>query len=375
MQLRVHTQLLPEHDQAELQVNGIEVRRHQLPGGLEDYHRKRAELIRIAHREMVAEPRGLHQCLQPDGSTWESTRLLWAARRAGLPSVFYATMFPDGPPPKLLGRARYVLRMRALLSPFSQFIVSSERMKAAYRQFAHVPERRLRVLRNGVDLSSFSPPQPGEPEVLRAKLKLPVSAPIVLYSGSITPRKGVDLLLEAWPQIRSVHPTAVLVLLGSLGARPTFRQAAMIAELDAYTERIKAMLAGLPHPASVILPGEVDVVADYYRAADVFAFPSHREGLPNAVLEAMACGLPAVVAPFAGVPDDGEEFGTAGVHFVRSSHDPRQLADDVSGLLADCGKLRSVGQAARQWMEETQGMPQTLDMLAGFYREAARARR
>jgi glycosyltransferase involved in cell wall biosynthesis len=84
----------------------------------------------------------------------------------------------------------------------------------------------------------------------------------------------------------------------------------------------------------------------------------------------MASGLPCVVAPFAGIPDEGEEFGSDGKHYVRSSHDPEVMAADMLDLIRAPEKAVSIGRAARQRMEQTQQMEKTLDLLAEYYRSA-----
>lgn len=375
VQLRVHTPLLPEHEnETELSVNGIEIHRHLLNADLPNHHYEREALVRLALAAMRRERRPVAQCLQPNGVTWETTRMLWRARLQGLSSVLYATMYPEDPAPQLIKRLRGLVRMWINHSPYSQIITCSRRIKEAYHQQAGIPQQRLQVLPNGIDLRKFSPTDTSDKEVtaLREKIGLPTAGPIVLYSGSMTPRKGVDILLEAWRQIHARIPAARLVMLGSIGRRPTFRDRNMLAELDTFTQRLKQIMAALPAPDSVIMPGEVTDVTDFYRVADVFAFPSHREGLPNSVLEAMACGVPSVIAPFAGIPADGEEFGNAGEHYVRTQHTPSAMATDVLDLLSDPTKRRSIGTAARHWMERNQGIEGTLDILANIYHSVAK---
>lgn len=369
IQLRVHTAWQREHgEERELTANGVEIVRHALPDGL-DHHRERTELIGHALDRMRTDGEGVSHCLQPNGASWRSTAQLWRARARGIPSSFYFTMFPDDPPDRIDRRLRYVLRLRALLAPFSMLIFSSQRMRAAFGDLVGMRPERMVVLPNGVDLQRFSPAEKrGE---LRRKLGLPEGVPIVLYCGSVIPRKGVDVLLDAWERVIGDVPEARLVILGSVGMRPTFRDQAMRDELIEFTARMEARLGMLQEKNSVVLPGEVEDVGDYCRAADVFAFPSRREGLPNAVLEAMASGLPCVVAPFEGVPDEGEEFGRDGEHFIRSSHEPAAMAADLLGLIRSPAKAEAIGRAARAWMEETQQPERTLDILAGHYRSAS----
>jgi mannosyltransferase len=121
----------------------------------------------------------------------------------------------------------------------------------------------------------------------------------------------IDILLEAWNAVSTHHPDAVLAIVGSLAGRISHERAGFRRELEDYVQRIDALRAQLAHPASVRFLGEVDDPAPLYRLADVFAFPSRREGLPNAVLEAMASGT-AVVATTTGASTQIVREGVTG---------------------------------------------------------------
>ena len=122
--------------------------------------------------------------------------------------------------------------------------------------------------------------------------------------------------------------------------------------------------------------GEVDDPAPYYKMADVFAFPSHREGLPNAVLEAMATGLPCLVAEFDGIPQDGEELGRSGQHHLRLGHDEDEWAQGLVSILTNdsATQRRTLGQQARIWIETHHDLSNVLDQWAQLYHETARPR-
>ena len=363
VQLRIHTALRPEHgEETELLVNGIEVLRHPVTEGSGPF-REREELVGHALRRMHADPRGVKHCIQPNVLSWNSNARLWRAKLDGVPSVFYSMMFPEDAPRSFGPLARHKLRWAILRATFNRMIVCSERMRAAYHEIAGLPLDQMTVLPNGVDLERFSPGH--DRLAFRAKLGLPAAAPIVVTCGSVVPRKGVDVLLDAWDRVVAAIPGALMVICGSVGVRPTFGDPEMRRELVDFTARIEQRLEG---NASVRLAGEVEAVEEYHRAADLFVFPSRREGLPNAVLEAMASGLPCVVSPFAGIPDDGEEFGDDGRHFVRSSHDPQVLADDLIGMLKAPERRAAMGAEARRLMELTQPMKRAIDTLEAIYR-------
>ena len=155
-----------------------------------------------------------------------------------------------------------------------------------------VPAARIFDIPNGVDTHSLRPASKDERDSLRHGLGLP-RGPLVVYAGRLAPEKGPDVLLDAWPQLARARPDAHLLLLGT----------------GALAGALRARIAGVPALAHVTLGGGVSDVGPYLRAADAFVLPSRSEGLPVALLEAMACGLPCVATRVGGsieVLEDGQ---------------------------------------------------------------------
>jgi glycosyltransferase involved in cell wall biosynthesis len=144
----------------------------------------------------------------------------------------------------------------------------------------------VHVLYNGVDASIF---RPETRAASRAKLGLSTYSPLLLYVGNLKPSKGCLDLLEAFPALLAKQPLARLIYVGTGPARTTL------------LERAKA-LGCLDH---VELAGAVahDELGDWFRSADLLCLPSHNEGVPNVVLEAMACGTPVVATHVGGIPE------------------------------------------------------------------------
>jgi len=148
---------------------------------------------------------------------------------------------------------------------------------------------KITVLRNGVDLDRFGP---RDRSAIRAKLTL--AGPVWLTVGHLIELKGVHIAIEALALV----PDLVLLIAGT---GPEER-------------RLRGLVATLGLDARVRFLGAVthDKLCEYYNAADALVHASSHEGMPNVVLESLACGTPVVAAPFEGVrelldvPEAGE---------------------------------------------------------------------
>jgi teichuronic acid biosynthesis glycosyltransferase TuaC len=151
---------------------------------------------------------------------------------------------------------------------------------------------RAQLLANGVDRGLF---HPREKVASRAALGLPADGRLVVFVGLLAAEKGVRELLTAWTELRAAGgPPLHLAILGSGPLHHEIARAATLAQSDRGARR------GL-----LFAPGALplDRVALHLGAADVFALPSHREGTPNVVLEALASGRPVVASRVGGIPD------------------------------------------------------------------------
>lgn len=181
------------------------------------------------------------------------------------------------------------LQRRAIVEADRHFVVSRLWQDLLAEMFA----LEATIVGNGVDTARFSPVADGREAALKARLGLG-EGPIVLSVGGVEERKNTTRILEAFVQLRALHPKAQLVIAGG----------ASVLDHHLYQEAFAATLAasGLPADA-VIRTGAVpqDDMPALYRLADVLAFASVKEGFGLVALEAMASGTPVVVsriAPF-----------------------------------------------------------------------------
>ena len=224
-------------------------------------------------------------------------------------------------------------------------VVNAHRIRPA---FAHLPgfdPHRVVVIHNGVE----PPARRRPPGSLRATLRIPPEAPVVGAVARLARQKRLDRLLGAVARLPGVH----CVLAGDGEERGALEKLA--AELG---------IAGRVH-----LLGHRDDTGDVLDALDVFAVSSDREGLSNAMLEALACGVPVVSTPVSGADDALEPFadGSAPGEIVGFSEE--EIAAGLDRLLQDPARRGAMAEAARRRAAERFGMDAMLErwetVLAG----------
>ena len=333
--------------------------------------KKREVLLREAFREAAQRPSGARVVATDSCGVTPNTALqIWRARLRGIPSTHNTSMAPGPFPTRWAGHLRLRLLGGLFFRGLRLLIPQTRSIERVFAGYFGLPRSQMEVIGNGVDCAAFSPAVNATKLAARHKLGLPADAPVVLSVGSIVPRKGTDILIRSWSEVLRRFPSAKLVIAGTLGRRSTFMDTA--ATLDDYAKQILALIEKLPDPTSVLLTRrEVEDVLDYYHAADAFAFASEREGLPNVVLEAMACGLPCVLLAYDGFPASGEELGEPGTHFVASERTDTAFARNIMALLADPARCVRIGGAARELMLQTQNLDRVLDRWAAMYHRVA----
>ena len=223
------------------------------------------------------------------------------------------------------------------------FIVISQEI---YTELAalNVPEEKLCFIPNGVDTERCIPVSKEQKIKLRAQLSFPAHAPIVVFVGRLVPEKRVDHLLKLWPAIRSNYPDALLLIVGE----------------GREEQQLRARLVD-----GAQFTGQVRDAVPYLQAADLFVLPSSTEGLSNAMLEAMSCGLPVLATSVGGAPDviRHEESG-----YLIPPDDMDSLQAGLETLLGDEALRFTLGSNARTRILSDFSLDAVAKRLAALYR-------
>jgi glycosyltransferase involved in cell wall biosynthesis len=207
----------------------------------------------------------------------------WLGRLHGLPTLlslrgndFDRQVFPPGD----LARLEWCLRHADHLTAVSADLAAKVRALVG---------REAVVLPNGVDTDLFCP-GPREPDLL-ARHGLSGEQLILGFSGELRAKKGLSFLLQALGEVRRVRAAQLLVI-GAVRAGDQ-------GELE--RGRVQLGLDGGLHVTGHL--DEPALVARHLRLCDLFVLPSLWEGMPNGLLEAMACGIPVIASDAGGIPE------------------------------------------------------------------------
>ncbi len=227
-------------------------------------------------------------------------------------------------------------------------IINSESLRREVMDYLDVDPAKLRLIPEAVDHDLF---RPGDADEARrhVRTRYGVTKPFVLFVSSLWPYKNCDGLLRAFALAKPDLAGHRLVVVGP-GRDKT------------YVAELRALADSLGIADDVIWVGGVPLeeTVDFYRAADVFVYPSHNETFGLTILEAMACGCPVVTSDRSAMP---ETAGGAAV--LADPEDPRSIAAAVLRACDTADELRARGLARAAQFTWARTAQQTLEV----YRE------
>ena len=233
------------------------------------------------------------------------------------------------------------------------FVANSDAVREQTVRREGVPPERIRVIPNAVDVERFRPAAPGERETLRTRLGFPAAGPLIGCVANLRPVKGHRVLIEAFAAVCARVPDARLALVGEGPLENSLRERAReLGVLD------RVHFLGLRQD-----------VPDLMRAFDTLVLASHSEGFSNALLEAMASGLPTVATAVGGNP---ELLADEGLGVLVPASDPVAMAVALGDLLTSPDRCRRLGAAARDRVGERNSPERVLEAWQRLIESAAR---
>jgi glycosyltransferase involved in cell wall biosynthesis len=220
-----------------------------------------------------------------------------------------------------------------------QFVATSQTI-ARELMSVGVPADRITQLPNGVEIDSIP-----------AKCNYALNNPIhLIFVGRLHEQKALDVLLMAFQKLCACHPNLRLQLLGDGPLRET----------------LKGLAEQLGIAGQVDFFGSTEQVFEYLQKADIFILPSRAEGLSNALLEAMACGLPVITS---NIPANAAVIEHERNGLLFTVEDPASLADGVNSLIDSTDLRERLGKNARQTVEKQYGLDFIAERYIALYQE------
>lgn len=230
------------------------------------------------------------------------------------------------------------LYRQLLLRATAKLICVSDAVRVQHVNDFGVPTSQVAVVDNGVDLSRFGPITPRQRLTIRAELGVAADELLLLNVGRLSRQKGQDLLLRALASANLEGRPFKLVIVG----------AATYGYSDdaAYVETLHRLADAPALAGRVVFAGWRDDIPAILRSADIYLHSANWEGMPLAVLEAMAAGLPCLSTDCAGVPT-GFIPGCHG-YIVQTGNEMafKEAIEKLVGLSAD--ERDQIGRAAEE---------------------------
>ena len=365
--LFLFTALRSHHESNRIDVERIKVFRFPEPENIES-NELRARLYERAHHIAQRCPANIPIVLEPLPPAWPLWKGLFAPWHFRRPVVFDCGNNPEIPR-GLTALWKLRILTYLLFFPLQKISVLSSEMRRLFVK-AGVPARKISVIPNGVDTEQFRPLNDEDEKLaLRKKFEISPNAKVVLFVASVVPRKRLELILNDWNLVTEKEADAQLIVAGSMGARLSFGTGHED-HLNDYARGLQDRVADLDKPDSVTFLDEIDDIHELHRCADLFVLTSREEGIPNALLEAMASGVPAITVPFIGIPRSGEEIGDAGRHHIRVPADPEAISGEIVKWIADgaANERKKLASAARDFILQHQSNAESARKWAETYR-------
>lgn len=233
----------------------------------------------------------------------------------------------------ILRLSKHQFAYRVMNPLFDHVLTVSEEVRSYCIQHDRLNPEKVTTLYTGIEMENVLAAD--GTNGLRVTLGVADDSPLIITVANIRRVKGLDTLLRAAAAVRQEFPRAVFLLVGGISESPHYQE-------------LQDLAASLGLKENVRFLGARDDVISLLKISDVFCLPSRSEGFSNALLEAMARGLPCVATRVGGNAEAVEE-GRNG--FLVPHEDPDALADRILTLLRQPSLAKQMGQVGRQIVE------------------------
>lgn len=237
---------------------------------------------------------------------------------------------------------------KEVITKADQILSVSDALRISAEEIAK-PDRQIEVVYNGCEIAN-----PVSDNItsdkLRTQLGISKSEVAILFVGRIEKDKGIYELLDAFSTLKSKGHNLHLILLGNCVESDVKSK---ISSLTALKNKIH-VIGEQPHRE----------VFNWLKSADLFVLPSYHEGLPNAILEAMSCGLPVVSTKIGGIPEIVED-GNTGI--LVNPKDSDALANAIDYLIKNDELARKMGKTGRDKVEQKFSWQQNAREIVQIY--------
>lgn len=267
-----------------------------------------------------------------------------AAKARGMPAVIRMTLLGSDNPGSLQGglRASFgLLRLRAFREADAVISLSSALTRSCLEN--GLPSHKVHQIPNGVDSEQFSPAAAEQRRQLAGRLGLNPEKRFIGFVGTALHRKGIDLLIRAFILVAGRFDGVDLLVIGPSDLEDRARHSE---DRRGLVAQLKLELQSAHLDDRVCWTGRVENVHEYLQCMEIFCLPSRREGMSNAILEAMSVGLPIVASCLEGTNTDLIRPDVNGV--LVAEENPPAYAAALISLLEDRRKALSLGQSARE---------------------------
>jgi L-malate glycosyltransferase len=288
--------------------------------------------------------------------TFFQTADIWAApiaRLSGCPLVISSRRDMG-----ILRSRRHHLAYRFVNPLFSRILAVSDAVRNVSLRDGGVDPANVTILRNGVDIQAVKAAEPAD----RGELDLTEASHLIATVGFIRKVKGFDVFIRTADLVRRKFPSAVFLIIGGVIGGT---------EEQNYYEELRQLTESLDLTTNVRFVGISNDVLRILKVCNVFALLSRSEGLPNALLEAMACGIPCVATAVGGTP---EVLAVPGCGYLVPPEDANAAADHILTLLRDGERAKLVGQAGLQRVANTFAAESMVAKLQSIYDDLLRNR-